>query len=417
MKLIMNDNNLTKLVDVSAFLEGTLLIEFKVDSQSEYYPWIAGTLIRFGYGQLKKEEKGLIRQYIQKVTGYGRAQAGRLVRQYLVSGKLGVRRIPRQKFPLKYEMKDILLLAKTDILHGTLSGATTKKIMEREFLIYGKEEYRVIADISVAHIYNLRKRKIYLQRNTHFTKTEFRKVAIGERKKPQPDGKPGYIRVDTVHQGDLEKTKGVYHINAVDEVTQFEIVVSVERISEFYLMPVLEFLLEAFPFVILGFHTDNGSEYINKDVAKLLNKLLIEFTKSRARKSNDNALVESKNGSVVRRMFGYSHIEQKWANRINAFNKAFLNPYLNFHRPCYFAKVTCDAKGKERKKYPLELVTTPYEKFKNLQNASSFLKPGVTFEKLNANALQYSDNEFAELMVKARSELFKEISGVVSKIA
>jgi transposase InsO family protein len=415
MKLIMNDNNLTKLGDVSAFLEGTLQLEFKVESQPESYTWITGTLIRFGYKQLKKEGKGLIRQYIQKVTGYGRAQTTRLISQYLIAGKLGVRRLPRQKFPLKYDVRDILLLAKTDVLHGTLSGATTKKIMEREYLIYGKNEYRVISSVSVAHIYNLRKRKIYLQRNAHFTKTEFRKVAIAERKKPQPNGKPGYIRVDTVHQGDLDKTKGVYHINAVDEVTQFEIVVSVERISEAYLLPILEFLLDAFPFVILGFHTDNGSEYINKDVAKLLNKLLIEFTKSRARKSNDNAQVESKNGSVIRRIFGYSHIEQKWASRINEFNKGFLNPYINFHRPCYFARVKTDAKGKERKEYPLELVTTPYEKFKSLPDASSYLKPGITFETLDAEARKYSDNEFAELMVKARSELFKEIFRIEQK--
>jgi transposase InsO family protein len=51
-------------------------------------------------------------------------------------------------------------------------------------------------------------------------------------------------------------------------------------------------LLDAFPFVIKGFHSDNGSEYINKRVAKLLEKLLIEFTKSRARHTNDNALAE-----------------------------------------------------------------------------------------------------------------------------
>jgi hypothetical protein len=50
------------------------------------------------------------------------------------------------------------------------------------------------------------------------------------------NGKPGYIRIDTVHQGDLDGCKGVYHINAVDEVTQIEIVVSVEKISEQYFM-------------------------------------------------------------------------------------------------------------------------------------------------------------------------------------
>jgi transposase InsO family protein len=78
-------------------------------------------------------------------------------------------------------------------------------------------------------------------------------------------------------------------------------VASVERISEAFLLPTLDLVLDAFPFVIRGFHSDNGSEYVNKTVAGLLNKLLIEFTKSRARRTNDNALVEEKNGAVVRK--------------------------------------------------------------------------------------------------------------------
>ena len=237
----MNDNNLTTLEDVTAFLEGSLLLELQVESQAEGYLWITETLIRFAYNQLKKVEKGLLRRYIQRVTGYGRAQTNRLINQYRFHGKLGARRNPRQKFPLKYAVKDILLLAETDLLHNTLSGATTKKILYRECHVHGHEEYRVISEISVAHIYNLRKENVYKKKNLHFTKTGFRKVSIGERKKPQPNGLPGYIRIDTVHQGDLERVKGVYHINAVDEVTQFEIIVSVERISEAYLLPALEF--------------------------------------------------------------------------------------------------------------------------------------------------------------------------------
>jgi transposase InsO family protein len=119
-----------------------------------------------------------------------------------------------------------------------------------------------------------------------------------------------------VHQGDLDKQKGVYHINAVDEETQFEVVASVAKISKHYLIPILEQMLETFPFKILGFHSDNGSEYINQNVAKLLKKLLIKFTKSRSRHSNDNTLAESKNASVVRKVLGYRHIPQKWAGII-----------------------------------------------------------------------------------------------------
>jgi transposase InsO family protein len=104
-------------------------------------------------------------------------------------------------------------------------------------------------------------------------------------------------------------------------------------------MPALEQMLISFPFTILGFHSDNGSEYVNKRVAELLQKLLIEFTKSRSRHSNDNALAESKNASVVRKVFGYQHIAQKWAPKINDFNCAFLNPHINYHRPCFSLKL------------------------------------------------------------------------------
>ena len=142
-------------------------------------------------------------------------------------------------------------------------------------------------------LYNLRKSTPYTRLRQAFSKTKPRASHIAVRRKPQPNGQPGYIRIDSVHQGDLDRQKGVYHINATDEVTQFEVVTTVERISERYLIPALETLLETFPFVVINFHSDNGSEYINKRVAELLQKLLIEFTKSRSRQTNDNALAES----------------------------------------------------------------------------------------------------------------------------
>ena len=168
-----------------------------------------------------------------------------------------------------------------------------------------KEKYQSISAISSSHIYNLRVTRQYQSHSLTIKKTNPVKVPIGERRKPDPQGKPGYLRVDTVHQGDLEKEKGIYHINIIDEVTQWEIVGSVEKISEHYLEPLLEDLISQFPFTIINFHSDNGSEYINKVVAKLLNKLLIQQTKSRARHCNDNALAECKNGAVIRKYIGY----------------------------------------------------------------------------------------------------------------
>ena len=157
-----------------------------------------------------------------------------------------------------------------------------------------------------------------------------------------------------------------------------------ERISEAFLIPVLEALLQSFPFVIRGFHSDNGSEYINHKVARLLNKLLIEEqTKSRSRHSNDNAQAESKNGSIVRKHLGYSHIPQRFARLVNAFCRDHLNPYVNFHRPCLFAETITDAKGRQRKRYPYQLMMTPYEKLKSLDHAEQFLKSGISFQQLD----------------------------------
>ena len=142
--------------------------------------------------------------------------------------------------------------------------------------------------------------------------------------------------------------KGVYHINAVDIVTQWELVASVERVSEAYLLPLIALLLDGFPFAVRGFHSDSGSEYVNREMARLLDKLRVEFTRSRPRQTNDNALAECKNGAVIRKLMGYSHIPQKHATAINRFYTEVLNPYLNFHRPCYFAVDKVDAKGKIR---------------------------------------------------------------------
>ncbi|MCX7115934.1 MAG: hypothetical protein NTW08_08525 [Gammaproteobacteria bacterium] len=171
--------------------------------------------------------------------------------------------------------------------------------------------------------------------------------------------------------------------------------------------------MATFPFVIINFHSDNGSEYINHVVARLLNKLHIEMTKSRSRHSNDNALAESKNGSIVRKYLGYTHIAQKWAPVINEFNRQYLTPYLNFHRPCFFAEIKTDEKGKEKKTYPYRSMMTPYEKLKSLLNAASCLKANVGFEVLDLQMRLASDLQAAKAMKKARTELFRLISSEV----
>ncbi len=405
----MNDTQLETLDQVRQFLEGTEAIDFQIESKDARYRWIQHTLVKFHYLQITKADKGLITRYIMKMTGYSLAQVKRLIRQYRKTGRLVRKQRTSQGFQLKYTREDQLLLAALDERHNTLSGPATKKLCERAYQVFRETEYQRLADISIAHLYNLRKSKAYIGQRHQYEKTKPVRSRIGERRKPNPNGQPGFIRIDSVHQGDQDGVKGVYHINAVDEVTQFEVVCTVEKISERYLIPVLEQLLDTFPFVIKGFHSDNGSEYINQHVAKLLEKLLIEFTKSRARHTNDNALAESKNASIVRKHLGYSHIPQKWAPLMNEFNQTYLNPYVNYHRPCFFAEVIVDEKGKQRKRYPYAQMMTPYEKLKSLPNASCYLKPGMTFKQLDEMAHKISDNEAAEQLQKAKIKLFQTI--------
>jgi transposase InsO family protein len=410
MVIDMDDKQLLTLAQLQAFLNGTVAVDFAVAAE-ERYDFIARTVRRFGYHRRKRAEKAVVLRFLERVSGYSRQQLTRLVKRGEERAPLTKRyRGSRTSFVRTYTSADVVLLAATDTLHGTLSGLATKKLMERAYRLFADTRYERLAVISVAHLYNLRQHTGYQRQRRAWTKTRPVTIAIGERRAPAPNHQPGYLRVDSVCQGDQDGVKGLYHINAVDCVTQYEAVATCERISEAFLIPVLEELLQSFPFEILGFHSDNGSEYINHQVAKLLNKLLIEEqTKSRSRHSNDNAQVESKNGAVVRKHLGYSHIPQRFATLVNAFCRDHLNPYVNFHRPCLFAETITDTKGRQRKRYPYKLMMTPYEKLKSLHNAEQFLKPAITFDQLDAQATVISDNEAAQRLNNARATLFKTI--------
>lgn len=406
MTIHMNDTQITTLIEVREFLHSTISLHFHSHTSQETYEWIQGVLIRFHYYKLERNDKGSIKLYLQKVTGYSRSQITRLIKEYLSSGRVIRRRYVRHVFPTKYSSKDIAILAQTDLLHDTPNGRTIKHILGREATEFDRQEYQNISSISVSHLYNFRKKPEYKRINLHYEKTRPIRAPIGVRRKPNPDGRPGYLRVDSVHQGDMEKEKGVYHINIVDEVTQFEFMGAVEYISESHLLPMLNKLICLFPFEIQEIHSDNGSEYINKTVARLLEKLRINLTKSRSRKSNDNALIESKNGSVIRKWIGYSFLPRGYADKLNRFYFGCFHEYINFHRPCAFPIITTDDKGKQKKIYPQQEYKTPLEKLLSLPDCKHFLKSTVKIDSLTTTATKYSDNEMAAIVQEERRKLF-----------
>jgi transposase InsO family protein len=395
------------LDQIEAFLNASQEIRFEGENRQQVYGWVEQVLRQQHYQEQGRKARGLVRRYLEKMTGLSRAQVTRLIARYRASGELQPAHYRRHRFPQRYTRADIELLATVDEAHETLSGPATRRILEREYQDYGKPEYQRLASISVAHLYNLRHQQRYRERRLNYTKTRPTAVSIGERRRPDPQGQPGYLRVDTVHQGDRPGAKGVYHINAVDEITQWEIVSATAHISEAWLEPVLAAMLRQFPFPIRGFHSDNGSEFINQTVARLLNKLLIEQTKSRPRHSNDNGLVETKNGAVIRKHMGYGYLHAEHAERIQEFYSAHLNPYLNYHRPCAQADIQVDEKGRQQRLY--RRYQTPLETLLALSPPAPVLRQGLTLAVLQRIAAAVSDTQAAQRMQQAKAKLFERL--------
>jgi len=397
------------LVEIEAFLSASESVRFVGCGRTEIYGWVERLLCYHEYPLQNRRAKGLLRAYVEHMTGLSRAQSTRLIGGYLRIGRVTPKPSARPRFQRRYTPADIELLAAVDEAHERLSGPATRHILKREFELYGKAEFERLATLSNGHLYNLRQSRGYRLRLHHYEKTRPSAVQIGERKKPVPNGQPGFLRIDTVHQGDSNEGKGIYHINAVDELTQWEVVLATPRISEAWLMPLLKSILEQFPFVILNFHSDNGSEFINKTVAQLLEKLLIEQTKSRPRKSGDNGLVETKNAAIVRKHIGWGHIAPAQAAPINLFYTGFLNPYVNYHRPSAQAEIQIDAKGRKRRLY--RRWQTPFEKLLSLDRPQQFLRPGLSINALKRVAATMSDTDAARRMQQAKSTMFEQITG------
>jgi transposase InsO family protein len=416
MVINMDETKLRTIAQLQEFLAATPEVSFTDalgGGDTQRYEHISRVLHRFGYRQCSKVERGVVLAYLRRTSGYSRTQITRLVARWdenrLAPVPLAKRYgAPAAPFVRKYTPADIGLLAEMDRANADVCGPAVVHLLRRAYTVYRDPRYERLAGLSVSHLYNLRKSAGYQTLRVSFTKTRPVCNPIGIRKAPRPNGRAGWVRIDSVHQGDLDGAKGVYHITCVDASSQWQIEASVEGISEAYLLPVLQAVMDQFPFEIEGFHSDNGSEYINRKVANMLDKLRIEQTKSRARHSNDNALAESKNASVVRKHMGYSHIPQKYAKPINAFYEGVFNPWLNMHRPCLFATEIVSEKGKTKKVYKNTDAKTPLERLVQLNEKGLVrFKAGVTIKDLLAKANAKTDLQAAQEMHNAKADLFE----------
>lgn len=407
MVIDMNLLKLTTLAQVREFLQGTQTLELVSQQDPQVrYAHVARTLERLGYTQLGRKDRSLVLRYLERTSGYASAQVTRLVARVLAGEALTQRYVaPKHAWAQRFTPEDIDLLVQVDRAFGTLSGAATTRVLWRQWHVYREARFQRLSSISVSHLYNLRHSALYERQRVQRkgTSASAKGSQIGTRRAPNPQGHAGYIRIDSVHQGDHDGIKGVYHINAVDMLTQWQVVVCTEQINHSFMSTVVEMLIAQFPFTIQGIHADNGSEYINERMLELMEKARIELTKSRPRRSTDNALVEGKNGAVVRKMFGFAHIAKSRAGLINEFNQEHFNPLNNLHRPCLFATLKDDpAKpGRTRRHYAPEDARTPLEKLASLPAKMRHLKPGVTLKEIKAKATEQTDLQAALALQKA----------------
>ena len=400
MQINMSDSLINNVTQLKEFLKGSKRFDLSLEDSliEEKYLFIDKTVDRFSYHKLQKKDKRIVINYLRKITGYKKAQLKRLILR-AVDGDLKRKSYKRIRPKRIYTSTDIKLLEKTDEFHLRMSEGATKEILRREFEVFHHSNYETISGISHAHITNLRHSPIY---NSHWVNgTKSRIVPIGITMPPENYGRPGSIRVDAVHQRD------VYHINSVDEITQWEVAVCVPQISEACMIPALRQMFAQYPFMLFNFHSDRGGENINYQVVALLEKERIKQTKSRSYHSNDNAQIESKNGSVIRKNMGWQHINQNLADYVNEYYKNFFNPYLNYHRPCGFPTIEINDKGRKKRIYHSYL--TPYDALKGITEGHKYLKPQHSFEILDKIAYEYSDNEFAEIVRIEERKLFEII--------
>ena len=412
MIVTLHTDHLTSLEQIERFLDGTDEIVFHAPDGAARRAWIAGCCASSAMRRRHRRERGLLLRFLIKVTGYSASADEAPDRP--VPRRAPPARPPRaagQALRLPLRPGRSAGAGRTRCLHGQLSGPATRKLAERACHLFGDARYAAPGRRSRWRTCTT----CAAPRATSAPAAPCRQDpadqhAIGERRAPQPDGRPGFIRIDSVHQGDLDGIKGVYHINAVD--CAHPVPAGRHRRAHQRALPAARPrgpAGAASPSRSCGFHADNGSEYINHRVAELLDKLNIEFTKSRPRHSNDNALAETKNGAVVRKHFGYAHIPSRFAAQVNAFYPDVLNPYVNFHRPCFFPRTTIDAKGTPAPTLPLRGHDDPVRQTR--QPAQRRRPPQTRHHPGPATppGTAVSDSAAARHLNAARTALFEQI--------
>ena len=195
MIVTMAAERLESLEQVRAFVEGSEGLDFAVADRSSRNGFVRRMLVKFDYAVLGKADKGLMKRFLGKATGLSRAQLTRLIGQRAKTGRIVDRRggAPAKPFARRYTACDVVVLAQVDETLGQVCGQATRAVMRREFEVFVDARFERLAGVSTSHLYNLRKSRACQRPRAVHTSTSPSAAAIGERRLPQPEGRPGFV--------------------------------------------------------------------------------------------------------------------------------------------------------------------------------------------------------------------------------
>ncbi len=281
------------------------------------YGWVERTLVRHEYASSTGRARELVRRYLARMTGLSRAQVTRLIARYRQDRARKAVDVSAARFPKRYTRADMRLLASWTRRTGTSAvrppsgfwSATTATMAKPSSSAWRPSRWRSSTGCATG---------AYRQRNTTYQPTRPTVIpSASGASRSRTAGRDTCGSTPCIKATRTER-KGLYHINAVDEVTQWEIVAATAQICE---PGCCRCWKRCWSSSRSGFAASIPTTAASSSTTawpSLLDKLLIEQTKSRAQHSGDNGLVESKNGAVIRKHIGYGHIAAQHAEAIDS---------------------------------------------------------------------------------------------------
>jgi hypothetical protein len=394
----------------------------------------------------KKEKIVMLNEFIQ-ITGYNRSYAARILRKKKVLGYLTIddKRIKytistKKKKKKKHYDQDVLLALSQlweeadSICSKRLAPflAELIEVLEK----YGeinltrqvKEKLLTISPATIDRLLAPIRKKQQIKGKSTTRPGSLLKKSIPIRTFSEWDNKrPGFFEVDLVsHDGGNLRGDVIQSVNFTDIATGWMEMVAVKNKAQRWVFAGIKAIKKRLPFPILGFDSDNGSEFINDELLRYCEKQHITFTRSRPYRKNDSCYIEQKNWSVIRRTVGYGRYDTD--KELSLLNKlyGYLRLYVNFFQPV--RKLVKKERIGSRIKKRYDVAQTPYrrvlacpdisEEIKmKLKREYDMLNPAelkrqitkLQNELLRLNALKHKVNKEEQMSRKAQSS-FEYIS-------